>query len=220
MTKPPERGEDVEKQRRVHITALAGSVYTQLIARYIDTAFEGYEPSNSAVRYARDLLERLDPRDPMEEMLAMQALLAHARTLSLTLLAAAATESDRIRILSEYAEKASNTYRRLMLAFVEYRRPPRTSIGQANIAQQHVVMTGGTDERTAFTEAQRIETAPPALPPVTGGLAALRAANSRTKPWAHSTGPKTAEGKSLSRMNAWKHGERSRLVQDAFREID
>ncbi len=34
--------------------------------------------------------------------------------------------------------------------------------------------------------------------------AALRA--SRQKPWLHSTGPKTAEGKSRSRYNAYKHG--------------
>jgi hypothetical protein len=31
----------------------------------------------------------------------------------------------------------------------------------------------------------------------------------RTKPWAWSTGPRTAAGKARSKLNAWKHGERS-----------
>ena len=41
------------------------------------------------------------------------------------------------------------------------------------------------------------------------GLRALRASIARVKPWRLTTGPRTAEGKARSRMNAWKHGERS-----------
>jgi hypothetical protein len=33
----------------------------------------------------------------------------------------------------------------------------------------------------------------------------------RWRPWEHSTGPRTAEGKARSSMNAWKGGERQIL---------
>lgn len=38
------------------------------------------------------------------------------------------------------------------------------------------------------------------------GLASLRAAAERNRPWERSTGPRTTGGKARSRMNAWKHG--------------
>lgn len=44
------------------------------------------------------------------------------------------------------------------------------------------------------------------------GRASLQASAARVKPWERSTGPRTPDGKSRSRMNAWKHGERSAQV--------
>lgn len=35
----------------------------------------------------------------------------------------------------------------------------------------------------------------------------------RWKPWEKSTGAKTAEGKENSKMNAWKHGGRSKNIK-------
>jgi hypothetical protein len=89
-------------------------------------------------------MARMVPRDPVEEMLVAQMLLAHARVMHLTALANRQTGLEQIRIVNEYADRASNTYRRLVLALAEYRRPPRkgdtfTAIKQANIAGQQVV---------------------------------------------------------------------------------
>ena len=41
------------------------------------------------------------------------------------------------------------------------------------------------------------------------GLTRLRDSIARVKPWLRSTGPTTPAGKARSKMNAWKHGERS-----------
>jgi len=43
------------------------------------------------------------------------------------------------------------------------------------------------------------------------GKAALRAAIRKTKPWEHSTGPRTIEGKLVMRLSAIKHGYYSRM---------
>ena len=62
-----------------------------------------------------------------------------------------------IRTIHEYADRASNTFRRLMLILAEYRKPPRvgdsfTAIGQANIAGQQVVVNGGQENGNATNE--------------------------------------------------------------------
>ena len=92
-------------------------------------------------------------------MLVVQALMAHARVLHLTNPANRQESFQGLRIVNEYADRASNTYRRLMLALAEYRKPPRggdsfTAIKQANIAQQQVVMNGETSRAGNATNEQ------------------------------------------------------------------
>ena len=41
----------------------------------------------------------------------------------------------------------------------------------------------------------------------------------RWRPWDHSTGPRTAEGKAVSAQNALKHGVRSKVVKDYQRVV-
>lgn len=58
------------------------------------------------------------------------------------------------------------------------------------------------------------------------GLKALRKSIQRNRPWEFSTGPRTLFGKSRTRMNALKHGERSaatvglrRLASETIRRL-
>ncbi len=170
---------DPNAARQIHTNALAGGVYANALRHRLAPMFSGMDLAQSAMTYANDLIERMAPRDPLEEMLVVQALMVHARVLHLTDLANQQEQLDSVRTVHEYADRASNTYRRLMLALAEYRKPPRaghsfTAIKQANIAGQQVVMNGETsragkatneqgDGRDAPTERTARE-APPALP--------------------------------------------------------
>ncbi|NOG54735.1 MAG: hypothetical protein HND57_10480 [Planctomycetes bacterium] len=139
--------------RQVHTSALSGAVYAEAIGPRFAALFHGLNLGQSAMTFVEDMLRRMAPRDPLEEMLAVQALLAHARVLHLSTLANQQQTPDGIRVIHEYADRASNTYRRLMLALAEYRKPPRggnsfTAVKQANIAQQQLVM----NEKKALPE--------------------------------------------------------------------
>jgi len=41
----------------------------------------------------------------------------------------------------------------------------------------------------------------------------------RVKPWENSTGPKTFKGKEISKLNATKHGLRSKEYQELFKAL-
>lgn len=131
---------------RLHTAVLTGAVYANgLESGGITAIFSDADPSGqSALLHVEETLRRMQPRDPAEEMLVSQLVLLHLRVLALTRLACKATTLEEIGSLNEYADRASNTYRRLMLGLADYRRPPRagdsfTAIRQANIAQQQVV---------------------------------------------------------------------------------
>lgn len=101
----------------------------------------------------------------------------------LTALANQQTGLESLRTVHEYADRASNTYRRLMLALAEYRRPPRAGdtfavVKQANIAGQQVIQNHENSGANATNEqgcgrptgdAIPGHTTPPALPADTGG---------------------------------------------------
>jgi len=174
---------DRDSARRVHLEAMLGGVYANSIGSRIRKMFGGMELTESAMLYARDMLERMATRDPMEEMLIAQALAAHARVMHLTSLANTQERLESIRTVHEYADRATNTDRRLMLALAEYRKPPRagdsfTAIKQANIAGQQVVMNSEKSPRENATNEQGSSHAhtnhhapktPEALPADTGG---------------------------------------------------
>lgn len=171
---------DPEAAREVHLQAIVGTLYVEALGPEVREIFKGFDLGPSAMLYIEDMFRRMAPRDPMEEMLITQAILSHTRVMSLTMRASLTSEPESNRTLNEYADRASNSFRRLMLALGEYRKPPRsgdsfTAIRQANIAGQQVVVNSDGRETESITneqgcrDGQQPEAAPPSLPTQPGG---------------------------------------------------
>lgn len=134
-----------------HRDVLLTGVYYRVLAHSIEKMFPSPELRQSCLAFVTDTIRRAEPQDPMEEMLISQMLLAHLRSLHMTFLSGGSQHTEDIGALAQHAERASNTYRRLMLALAEYRRPAHrsfTAIAQANVAQQQIVANGTTPERS------------------------------------------------------------------------
>ncbi len=179
---------DPKAAREIHRNTIAGVVYANAIYQRIGTMLPD-SIAQSAMVYVADLIERMSPRDPAEEMLVVQLVLTHARVLHLTDLANRQQGMEQIRTMHEHADRASNTYRRLMLTLAEYRRPAAatsfTAIRQANIANQQVVQnhensgTKTTNEQgfPPDAAAEDAHEGPPGLPADAerlGGAASIR----------------------------------------------
>ena len=67
-----------------------------------------------------------------------------------------------MRVLNDACDRAANTFRKLMLALAEYRRPPRSdafvSIKQANVAGQQVVHNAAA-EAGQQAQAEKVQNA-------------------------------------------------------------
>lgn len=147
----PDPDADPAFARAVHGKSMAGIVYANALLHRIAKMFP--QPlTKSAMVYMEDLIQRMDPRDPIEEMLVVQLVLTHARVLHLTDWANRQESLEKLRGVNECADRASNTYRRLMLALPEYRRPPPlssfTAIRQANFASQQLIQSNETETTT------------------------------------------------------------------------
>ena len=130
--------------RLIHIELMTSAVQSFGLAQRLKHAVNGVDLTQTSVGFTKHVLEGLEPRDPAEEMLIAQLILAYTRSLHLADLAFQQTQPDQIRILNEYADKAANNYRRLYVALLDGRKGNRAGnvyaqIHQANIANQQVV---------------------------------------------------------------------------------
>jgi hypothetical protein len=180
----PVRGnpaDDPAAAHLVHLGAVAGAVYSNGVSERLAAQFKSWDLGESGLTFVLGLIEKMAPRDPLEEMLVVQALMAHLRAMHLSDLSWKQVETENVKAVNEYADRASNTFRRLMLALAEYRRPPRagdsfTAIRQANIAGRQVVMNAENPAGSPSNEqgchdgaTQSRDARPTALPPLAGG---------------------------------------------------
>lgn len=99
---------DVAAARKLHTKTLPGIVYANTLAPQIETLFVDADLSKIAILYAEEVIERMSPRDPLEEMLIGQMLVTHGRVLHLNCLATQQTDLNALRIVNEYV----NSHRR------------------------------------------------------------------------------------------------------------
>jgi len=97
---------------------------------------------------AIEFLRRLNPQDPLEQMLAEQILWMNARLAHLNYFASVQTKQKPMQMLHNAADRLANTVRRHMMAFADYRNPGRkrfTAVRQANIAHQQIVTSAAAN---------------------------------------------------------------------------
>jgi len=104
---------------------------------------------------AMGIIQRMRPRDPVEELLVSQMLWTHGRLMFLTNFANRQTQAKWSKLFHDSAERAANLYRRQMQALADYRRPRRarrrnsfTAIRTANISAQQVITQANVDRAT------------------------------------------------------------------------
>jgi hypothetical protein len=120
------------------------------------------------------------------------------------------THMDQKEQYLRLALKAQSQCRATIETLAVLKNPP-VFTRQANIAGQQVVNNG---TMVGASRAREIESAPKELLEVmaNGWTQERRARQAkairRWRPWKHSTGPRTAEGKARSSRNAWKGGQR------------
>lgn len=139
QTKPGQEGKRPYRTSTPHADFLGGATYQALS----ESAFNLKVFVDTAIPCALRLVEQQNPKDPLEKLAVIQAVWTYARHARLAQLASRQNNVKALQAINEACDRAANTYRRLMLAIAEYRRPPAAespmAIRQANIAQQQVV---------------------------------------------------------------------------------
>jgi hypothetical protein len=149
---------DIEATRILFGPVLAGEIMRAIsCSKEAFGQTERYPFIDTAIDYLKDTVERMQPRDELERMLIEQSLWLHTRIARLSVQAANSTGEKSVRILNEAADRATNTFRRHMLALKEYRsarRPkvfmPIRSAQIGNMAGQQVVNTAGSSRNGIF----------------------------------------------------------------------
>ena len=89
-----------------------------------------------------EFVHLMRPRDPLEKVTLEQLMLHHARVVRLSQQACRQTDPEPAKLFHEACDGASGSFRRLVSAFNENRRPRQKAaiaIDQANVANQQVV---------------------------------------------------------------------------------
>ncbi len=109
---------------------------------------------STAAEHVLEMFARIEPQDPLEEMLIGQAITTHYRLMRLTKIMLQQSDLEEIRRLNDAIDRTANTYRRQMMGLREYRRPTKAVhfVGQNNVANQQVVSNSFSEAKNATNE--------------------------------------------------------------------
>jgi len=142
---------------RISISNLARS-YTGMLGRgsFMEVATSIVDPKNlqtksglqeeeilvAAHNSFAEFVHLMRPRDPLEKLTLEQLMLHHARVVRLSQQACRQSDPEPAKLFHDACDGASGSFRRLLTAFNENRRPRQQAaiaIDQANVANQQVV---------------------------------------------------------------------------------
>jgi hypothetical protein len=147
------------------LRALHGEGFSGMVLRdaYINTG-GGKGLTDTAQDFELDIIRRLEPRDPLEQMLIDQMLWTHVRIGRLTMQAIRQDRIEPLKVTHEAADRALNAFRRHMLALQEYRSPkPAPSFTAIN--QQNIALMNGTRPQESQIKKVTNEKEPVDAPP-------------------------------------------------------
>lgn len=146
---PASAGADAQRRRQLlHTHALSGAAYAQALRGGATTPPGNplsRELADTAMLHAADVRLGAADGDVLVGMLADHMLLTHARILHLTQLAMKQKTLADMQIAHEACDRASNTYRRQLLALRQCQRvaqpaaPAATAVQQTFVAGQQIV---------------------------------------------------------------------------------
>ena len=194
---------DPVAQRRTikdtYINVLGALVFGAQTRNYVQVA----DPK-AAEAFIAAIRESVQPRDALEEMTLVQLAWLHARIAKLSVLAIEQTQTSNVRVVNDACDRAANTFRRMMLALAEYRRPRQAAgfvaIKQANVANQQVVQNveNQTVARPDFPKPvasnEQGSAAPQALPAVSDGPGIATSVSAAEQAVAAQQRPQDGEG--------------------------
>lgn len=147
--------EDAARKRKAEQLTAASLPYARSIHDIAQRGFGKDDPRADVVMYeggvyTNDVVKAAlasagsDPlkRDPIEELMVVQILTAHARSLRYADLAAMQNDVVNTKCIAQAADGAGNLFRRLVQTLIDYRNPNRGATvmaKQANVAAQQTV---------------------------------------------------------------------------------
>ena len=108
-----------------------------------------------------DVLQQMQPRDPIEAMMIRQIMIVDARIMSLSIEVDDQADAETFRVMSEALTAASNLFRRQVLALEAYKagadRRGADPIQQTNIAGQMIVQNFPPNELESRNEPHNVK---------------------------------------------------------------